>query len=185
MKTADKRTLRTRKKLHQALIDLLMETDYESITIRDITQRANVGYATFFRHYASKDDLLADAFEESVAQLEGLLQAMGASGSPEEEGRLIFEHVAANSELYHVFLRGKGTQGLVDATLREGVKELVMKYALHTPAIPAAILANHVIVSAIALVKWWLRNDMPIPPERMGEIYARLIIEPVDELLTQ
>ena len=183
MKTTDKRTIRTRKKLQQALIELLMEQDYESLSIRDITRRAGVGYATFFRHYASKDDLLADAFQDSVAQLEGLLQAMGTSGSPAEEGRVIFEHVAANSELYLVFLRGEGTQGLVDETLREGVKELVMTYAQYTPSIPAAILANHVIASTIALVKWWLHNHMPLSPERMGEIYARMILEPVDQLL--
>ncbi|HHB91026.1 MAG TPA: TetR/AcrR family transcriptional regulator [Anaerolineae bacterium] len=183
MKTADKRTLRTRTRLREALIDLLMAKDYESITIRDITQRAGVGYATFFRHYASKDDLLVDAFQESVAQLESLLQAMGTSGSPAEEGRLIFEHVAAHHDLYRVFLRGEGTQSLVDEALREGVKELVMTYARYTPSIPAAILANHVVASVIALVKWWLRNDMPFPPERMGEIYARMIIEPVETLL--
>jgi AcrR family transcriptional regulator len=183
MNSADKRTIRTRKKLQQALIELLMESDYESITIRDITQRANVGYATFFRHYASKDDLLADAFQESVIQLESLLQGMGVSSSPKEEGRLIFEHVAAHSELYQVFLRGEGTQALVDEALREGVKELVLKYARYTPSIPAAILANHVVVSTIALVKWWLRNDMPFPPQRMGEIYAQLIIEPVEALV--
>ncbi len=56
--------------------------------------------------------------------------------------------------------------------------------ARYTPSIPAAILANHVVASTIALVKWWLRNDMPFSPERMGEIYARMIIEPIDQLLT-
>ncbi len=183
MKTADKRTLRTREKLRQALISLLMEKDYEAISIRDITQRAHVGYATFFRHYASKDDLLADAFEESVAHLQELLQSLGGIGAPEEEGRLIFEHIATNSDLYRVFLQGEGTQGLIDAALREGVKELVLRYTLYTPGIPAAVLANHVIASTIALVKWWLQNDMPFSPQRMGEIYARMIVEPVEHLL--
>ncbi len=183
MKTTDKRTIRTRKKLQQALIDLLMEKDFESISIRDITQRAHVGYATFFRHYTSKDDLIADAFQESVSHLGSLLQAMGELDAPSEEGRLIFEYVAAHSELYQVFLQGEGTQGLVAQAVREGVKELVMRYARYTPSIPAAILANHVVSSTIALVKWWLQNDMPFPPERMGEIYAQMIITPVERLL--
>ena len=183
MNTSDKRTVRTRKKLQQALIELLMDRDYESLSIRDITDRAQVGYATFFRHYTGKDDLLTHAFQESVAELKHLLQSMGSSASPEEEGRLIFDHIAANSDLYRVFLRGEGTQTLVDETVRESVKELVMRYARYTPTIPAAILANHVAASVIALIKWWLRNDMPVTPERMGEIYARMIIVPVNQLL--
>ncbi len=184
MSTSDKRTLRSRQKLQQALLDLLLEKDYEAISIRDITERAGVGYATFFRHYGSKEDLIAEAFEQSVAELQALLQSLG-SDSPQEEGRLIFEHVAANSDLYRVFLKGEGTQELVDQTLREGVKELVMKFARYTPSIPAAILANHVVASVIALVKWWLRNDMPFSAQRMGEIYAQMIIEPVERLVTQ
>ncbi len=183
MNTADKRTVRTRKKLTKALIELLLKQDYESISIRHITQQANVGYATFFRHYTSKDDLLAEAFRESVAQLETLLQTVGTSGSPEEEGRLIFEHVAANSELYHVFLQGEGTQGLIEHSMREGVKELVLKFARYTPSIPAAILANHMVSSIISLIKWWLHNEMPFPPDRMGKIYAELIVDPVERLV--
>ncbi len=182
MKNPDRRTVRTRSRLQQALIDLIMEEGYDAISIRDITDRANVGYATFFRHYDSKEALLADAFEQSVSNLENLLQGLGQS-SPEEEGRLIFEHVGANHDLYQVFLRGEGTQVLVDQVVREAVKELVMRYSLFSTNIPAAILANHVVASIIALIKWWLRNDMPFSPEQMGIYYAELIVRPVEQMV--
>ena len=181
MKNADRRTQRTRARLQQALIELILEKGYDAITIRDITDRAQVGYATFFRHYDSKDALLAEAFEHSIADLQNLLQSLGG-GSPEEEGQLIFSHIADNHELYQVFLREVGTQTLVDQAQREVVKELVMRYARYTPSIPAAILANHVVASIIALIKWWLLNDMPFDPDQMGIYYAELIIEPVEKL---
>ena len=183
MKNPDKRTQRTRARLQQALIALILERGYDAITIRDITERAHVGYATFFRHYDGKEALLADAFEQSVTELVALLHSLGET-SPEEEGRLIFEHVAAHHELYLVFLRGEGTQALVDQVEREAVKELVLRYARYTPAIPAAILANHVVASIIALIKWWLRNDMPFSPEQMSVFYAELILRPVEELVS-
>ncbi len=182
MKGSDRRTQRTRARLQGALLELILEKGYDPITIRDITERAHVGYATFFRHYDSKDALLADAFEHSIADLETLLQSLGG-GTPEEEGRLIFSHIAENYELYQVFLRGEGTQMLVDQVQREAVKELVMRYARYTPSIPAAILANHVVASIIALIKWWLRNDMPFDPQQMGVFYAELIINPVEKLV--
>ena len=169
-------------RLQQALIQLILEKGYDAITIRDITEQAHVGYATFFRHYESKDALLADAFEQSVTELVALLNSLGGT-SPEKEGQLIFEHVAANHELYQVFLRGEGTQALVDHVEREAVKELVMRYARYTPSIPAAILANHVVASIIALIKWWLRNDMPFTPQQMGVFYADLIMRPIEKLV--
>ena len=182
MKNPDRRTLRTRSRLQQALIELIMEEGYDAISIRDITERANVGYATFFRHYDSKEALLADAFEQSVSQLQTLLQSLGES-SPEEEGRLIFEHIGDNHDLYLVFLKGEGTQVLVDQVVREAVKELVLRYARYSTKIPAAILANHVVASIIALIKWWLRNEMPFSPEQMGTFYAELIINPIAQLV--
>ncbi len=181
MKNPDRRTQRTRTRLQQALIELILEKGYDAISIRDITERAHVGYATYFRHYDSKEALLADAFEQSTASLKFLLHSLGES-SPEEEGRLIFEHVEANHDLYSIFLRSSGAQALVDHVEREAVKELVMRYARYTTAIPAAILANHMVASIIALIKWWLRNDMPFSPEQMGKIYARLIVNPVEKL---
>ncbi len=183
MKNSDRRIQRTRERLQQALIELILEKGYDAITIRDITEQANVGYATFFRHYDSKDALLADAFDQSVSVLQSLLLSLGES-SPEEEGRLIFEHIQANHDLYSVFLKGEGTQTLIDHVVREAVKELVMRYARYTPSIPAAILANHVVASIIALIKWWLRNDMPFPPEQMGIFYADLIVHPIENLVS-
>ena len=45
------------------MIALILEKGYESVTIRDITERADIGYATFFRHYHAKDDLLQDVLD--------------------------------------------------------------------------------------------------------------------------
>ena len=50
MDTQDRRVRRTQNLLAKALIALTLEKGYEAVTIRDITQRADVAYATFFRH---------------------------------------------------------------------------------------------------------------------------------------
>ncbi len=41
-----------------ALLELLERQPLEAITIREITDAAGVGYATFYRHYATKAALL-------------------------------------------------------------------------------------------------------------------------------
>src|SRR5690606_12454565 len=59
----DARVRRTRRRLQDALVALVLERGYEAVTIRDVAERADVGYATFFRHYASKEALLLDLLE--------------------------------------------------------------------------------------------------------------------------
>ena len=63
MAVRDRRVERTENLLANALIALSLEKGYEAITIRDITERADIGYATFYRHYHDKDELLAEVVE--------------------------------------------------------------------------------------------------------------------------
>ncbi|RME08316.1 MAG: hypothetical protein D6803_01525, partial [Anaerolineae bacterium] len=44
--------------------------------------------------------------------------------------------------------------------------------------IAPSIVANHVVYATFALLRWWLENDQPYPAERMGEIFATLILLP-------
>lgn len=54
----DRRTQKTKKYLAAALVELIMEKGYDTITIQDIIDRANVGRSTFYSHYESKEQLL-------------------------------------------------------------------------------------------------------------------------------
>ena len=65
----DPRVRRTLRLLREALISLMLEKDYASISIKEITERAEVAYITFFRHYESLDQLLMEVMDESLADL--------------------------------------------------------------------------------------------------------------------
>jgi hypothetical protein len=45
--------------------------------------------------------------------------------------------------------------------------------------IPLEAASSHLMTSLVMLIRWWLENDMPYPPRRMGVIAATLIIRPV------
>ena len=46
-KKLDRRVRRTRTQLHKALLELILEQDYETITIQDITERADLNRVIF------------------------------------------------------------------------------------------------------------------------------------------
>ena len=175
MNVEDRRVKRTQRLLAKALIALTLEKGYDVVTIRDITERADVGYATFFRHYHDKDELLEDVLDVVLAEmLELLLPANGAD--PAAMGALIFRYVGEHSEVCRVLtgsmpltrrLIGMATQSVRGDTLPQA-----------DSVVPPEIVAHHIVASSVALIQWWLEHDMPDPPERMGAIYAALIVQP-------
>src|SRR6185312_4355849 len=108
MEVQDRRVKRTQNLLAKALIELTLEKGYEAVTIRDITERADVGYATFFRHYHDKDALL---LEVVLAELIDLLP-LSPEADPATVGTLIFRYVQQQSEVVRVLLSSRGSTTL-------------------------------------------------------------------------
>lgn len=55
---ADPRVIRTRRLLQDALTSLIREKAFDSITVKDITERATVNRATFYAHFTDKFEIL-------------------------------------------------------------------------------------------------------------------------------
>jgi AcrR family transcriptional regulator len=177
MNPEDRRVLRTRRLLKQALIELTEEQTFAEITIRDITDRADIGYATFFRHYDGKDELMLEIFTSIIAELESLPGGHGENYF-EQEGYLLFKHVSENQAMYRSILDSHS----FSRKLREHVKRMVQRHLdqhaqhLSSPAIPLEVTAQHMVSSLLGIVDWWLAQGLPYSIDQMALIYERLII---------
>ena len=182
----DRRVQRTQRVLARALIDLTLAKGYEALTIRDITEQAEVGYATFFRHYADKDALLADVSDVVLADLLHLLAQPQLDGDPVLVGTLVFQYVQDHSELCRVFLSSRGSPALVRRMVETSTRIMLAEHLpLPGSVVPPEIAAHHLVTASIALIQWWLDHDLPLPPERMGIIYAALIAHPTHAVAFQ
>jgi AcrR family transcriptional regulator len=181
MEKVDRRISRTRRLLGDALVALILEKGYNAITIRDITDRADVAYATFFRHFDGKEDLLAHLMEGIIAKL-AALAGKEQQRHLEAEGLLFFQHVAENQTLYRSLLSSQGSRQVAQR-LKEAIAVHIRAaagshyQAIDDPAVPFDIVLNHIAASALELIAWWLEHNMPYPPEEMALIYDRLIIQ--------
>jgi AcrR family transcriptional regulator len=179
----DPRVRRTRRMLRDALVSLIFEKDYPSITIKEITDRAEVAYITFFRHYNGIDELLMEILEEGLAELLRHIAALaGKSDDPanEMEGKLIFEYINQNSDLFRILLKSQS----VTRIRKSMIQTLATMYHdscsfLQRPnnRIPANMASSHMATALLALIEWWLENKMSPPAAQMGKIYKALIID--------
>lgn len=190
MREIDRRIRRSKKLLGEALIALTLEKSYEEITIQDITARADVGYRTFFRHYADKDELLKDVIATTMLEFRELIGAPKPEmfAHPEAEkiellyGVSLFEHIEQHSDLYRVLLRSD--RSVVESLIAFAIEEFKANFQPFTLSdIPAEIIANHLVSASFALVRWWLDNDMPHSPQTMGEYHARMIVRPMRAIM--
>ncbi|MGM0524511.1 MAG: TetR/AcrR family transcriptional regulator [Bacillota bacterium] len=62
----DPRIIRTRKRIVDALLALMSEREIEKITVKDITEKADVNRATFYHHFKDKQALLHYTLEEHL-----------------------------------------------------------------------------------------------------------------------
>ena len=180
MEIQDRRVKRTQHLLARALIALTLEKGYEAVTIRDITERADVGYATFFRHYHDKDELLKDVLDVVLTEIIDLLGSTQPAADPTTIGVLLFRYVQQQSEVVRVLLM---SHALLQRSIEIATQNVVSEHTfLPDSVVPLEIAAHHIVASSISLIQWWLDHQMPYPPERMGVIYHELIIRPTSEL---
>lgn len=170
----DPRMKRTRAALCSAMLTLLEEKAFEEISIRDITERAQIGYATFFRNYESTRAVLRDLIEDQIRQvIELTVPAIERTGG-RAAALALCTFVDEHRSLWSALLTG-GAAGIVrEEFTRQGAQVRT------TPARRAWLpveLANIFAVSAIVeILTWWLQRGPGLTVEEIARILDRLVI---------
>ncbi len=179
----DPRVRRTRRMLRDALVSLILEKDFASISIKEITERAEVAYITFFRHFESLDQLLMEVLEEGLAELQVHVETLAKhseTSALEVEGRLIFEYVEQKADLFRILLKSQSVTRVrkkVVQNIAVIFQKSCLPLARSGSQLTIAITSNHIATSLLALIEWWLDNNMNPAPADMGKVYKSLIID--------
>ena len=141
----DPRVARTRTVINQALVELLFQRSYRSLTVSDICRKAGVGRATFYAHYPSKDALLASQFARIVVPL-----LLPRPGTPYLlDCTALFDHVRTAPRLFRNIM--SGGEGSGARVVRAGLEDHVQAILTGDAGLPAG-LARRFIVSTILTV---------------------------------
>ena len=174
MSTQDRRITKTRKAIYAAFLQLLNQKNFETITVQEIIDLADVGRSTFYSHYESKELLL------------------------DELCRYLFHHLFEREEninieayLTHIFLHFKKNQDHVtsllfsknDYFLRQLQKELehhvypmvAEDLRVSYPNIPSSFLKHFVVTNFIETLTWWLKKGKSYKEDQVVRFYLGVI----------
>jgi len=175
----DARQVRSRKALSAALLSLLEEKPFDQITIRELTARAGTGYATFFRHFPTKEALLADvATEEIAALLERTIPILHSTNSWEST-LAVCAFVDDHRSLWSALLTG-GAAGLVRAEFIRQARGLTDgRVRSRADWLPEDLGVTHGTGSTFDVLAWWLGPGREYSTEQVARILHRMVIAPL------
>ncbi len=187
-KKLDRRAVRTRRALREALIALILEKGYESITVRDITDRADLNRGTLYLHYRDKQDLLLSSGRDVCDELLGQLAPISARNLrldvPERHLTIVFQHVAANVSFYRVMFGEHGVPAFVAQIRRivsqAGLSRLkTLRRFVKGKPFSLELVAGFSGGAIIGVIEWWLEHDLPLPPDVMARHTVALTVNGV------
>src|SRR4051812_42320181 len=105
-KPPDRRQRRSRTGCRNALLTLIDHQPYDTITVDQIVERADIGRATFYAHYTDKGDLLRELSDELIGEAASRARNIDpASNSGSYSGNAaaeILKHAAEHPALYRL-----------------------------------------------------------------------------------
>lgn len=179
-KKTDARVRRTRDALGDALVALMHEKPFESITVQDVLDRAKVGRSTFYSHYSDKDDLLMSDAEEFFESVSMLLSLRGDKSDRVFPVREFFNHIAEAQQFVNALMSsGKFhdnmelARGLFARGIERRLSELPRGEGI--PASERSAIAFAHAGALLALLTWWIDHGMRQPPAEMDQLFHKLV----------
>ena len=174
MPVQDRRITKTRKAIYNAFLQLLNKKDYETITVQEIIDLADVGRSTFYSHYESKELLL----DELCQKLFHHLFERDEHLSPQDYLAHIFQHFKKNQDHVSSLLLSKNDYFIrqLRKELEHDVYPMLADELIQShPDIPHSYLKHLVVSNFIETISWWLKKGKSYNEQEVVQFYLVIL----------
>ena len=177
MNTEDRRVRKTRRALQDALSELIGEKELHSITINELTERADIHRATFYAHYNDIYDLYR-RMEDSILSDIASIVHINPAHSYESLFRTMIDYFRDNAGFCRMMF-GKHANAAFRDRVSVLLEEKYMEICLYgrryeTVTEERRFQAKYHIQGFIALVGRWVESGFDYPTDEIGNIIIRL-----------
>jgi AcrR family transcriptional regulator len=176
----DRRVLHTRDALGDALVQLMREKPFETITVQHVLDRAGVGRSTFYTHYRDKEDLFMSDVEEFWEGMSTLVSRRGEDSDRVAPVTELFAHAAEAREFYAALVASGKIHDVLElgrGHFARGIEQRFVELprACGIAAEQRPALAHALAGALMSLLSWWIDRGMPASPERMDDVFHQLL----------
>lgn len=181
----DRRIQKTQKLLREALVSLIHEKTYDSIVVKEILDRANVGRSTFYMHFRDKDELLVSGIHDMLRSV----QPAGLPPSAKSYEQIIwfslpiFEQINRHRRAGEARIGTRGRaiihehlQKVLAELIADDVKKNFQSRRKTAAQIPSDIVVQYVASTFILVLNWWVESRSPLPPKDVDDLFRVLIL---------
>ena len=176
----DRRVLRTRNALGDALVDLMHEKPFDEITVQHVLDRAKVGRSTFYTHFVGKEDLFLSDVEDFFQMMAGYLSRNKEASTRLAPVRELFAHVAHA----HQFISALTASGRIHEILQlaqghfaKGIEQRLSEIpkSRGIPAATRTVLAVAAAGAMLSLMSWWIDRGSHASAEQIDAVFHNLV----------
>jgi len=182
MTVVDRRIQRTRKTLHEALMALVLEGPYDTITVQQILDRANIGRSTFYTHFQDKDELLMWGTQHLRATLSARQER---DASPERIiycSRAMFDHADSYRKIYRALVNSavwphvrQRIQNILAELIRREC-ETVKRSQRSKSKLPLELFVHYLAATLMTVMTWWVDHKNSLSAEEIDQVYRVLVL---------
>ena len=185
---ANRSVRNTKKRLREGLLRLMAEKPINEISVKELTELADVNRGTFYFHYADIYDLLRGTEEEFFQQFSRTLsETVPSETTASFYLRAIFAFLGENRDFCAIMLGPNG-----DLQFVEQIKRLVDQRcsAIWREAAPEAderrfgMYNAFIINGCIGIIQKWLSETVPHSPEEISQLAAAIILSSARQGIT-
>ncbi|WP_164669386.1 TetR/AcrR family transcriptional regulator [Virgibacillus doumboii] len=188
-KYMDKRIIKSKESLKNALISLLFQKSYHKISIADIVNAGKVSRVTFYNHYQSKEKLLNEIIDEVIDEL------LYAYRKPYQHfdsftyndltpsAVVFFEHVYKHSTFYSTIVKSEVLPFFQNRLTSELTNLNLQDYRLIKSKVNQELFAEYIAYAVAGLIIEWVRKDYKYSPKYMADQLLEIVMfSPVHSL---
>lgn len=191
METArqDRRVRRTQKLLKESLLELMDQKEFKNISIKDVTELADLNRGTFYLHYTDTYSLLQEMESEVLKDFQEIVS--DRCNAFEKDSLLhiinpIIEYIEKNKKICKTFFENNASNDFVNRfhllILKNGTAIIKEQYP-NAREVTLNYFFEFITYGLTGVLKLWLDTDMKQPKEEIALMVDKIIMGTAKSLL--
>lgn len=188
----DRRIRKTKRALLQSLTELMSQKKFSSITVKELTDLADVNRSTFYLYYKDIFDMVeqieTEMFDEFNKIFEKLrtesniyTKEMNTYNSLVSFFTYMFEYVKDNADMIKILLGPDGDPSFIDK-FKLAILQTDPPFAESIPKLKIHFLRPFIISGCVGVIQQWVMDDLNVSPKEMAVIITEMIEKSRDAL---